>query len=105
MSKRVTAVLNEDDYQRVQYWAQKKEMSMNDFVRYAIELAIRRENKDYDLPTLEAARLNQLVEGMQVLSMNVGNLERTMTAGLDSLLRMTRGENYLTDDAEEGGVE
>ena len=101
--KRVTAVLNDDDYQRLLYWSQKRNMSMNDYVRFALELAIRRENKDYDLPTLEAARLNQLVEGMQVLSVNVGNLERTLTSSMDSLLRMTRGENYLMDDTDESG--
>lgn len=102
-SKRVTAVLNEDDYQRLVYWAKRREMSVNDYIRYALELAIRRENKDFDLPTLEAARLNQLVDNMSVLSLNVANLERTMTSGLDALLRMTRGENYLADLDAEGG--
>lgn len=95
--KRVTAVIDEDEYQRVAYWAQSRDMSVNEYIRYALDLTIRRENKDYDLPTLEVARLNQLVENIQVLSLNVGSLERTLIAGLDSLLRMTRGENYLTD--------
>lgn len=100
--KRVTAVVSDEDYQRIVYWADKKGMSINDFVRYAVDLAIRRENKDFDMPTLEAARLNQLVESMNVLSLNVANMERTMTLGFDSMLRMTRGENYLVDELESG---
>lgn len=104
--RRVTAVLKEEDYQRLAYWAGQHEMSVNEYVRYAIDLAIRRDNKDFDMPTLEAARLNQMLDTMQVLSLNVGNLERTVTAGFDSLLRMTRGDNYLvSEDVDESGVD
>ena len=75
-------------------------MSMNEYVRFALDIAIKRENKDYDLPSLEAARLNQLVESMTVLSMNVANLEHIVTSGFNSLLSLTRGPNYLLDNDE-----
>lgn len=101
MSKRVTAVINDDDFERIKYWADRREMSMNEYVRFALDIAIKRENKDYDLPSLEAARLNQLVETTSVLSMNVANLEHIVSAGFNSLLSLTRGENYLLDSTEE----
>lgn len=97
---RVTAVVNDEDFNRIEYWAEKRGMSINDYVRFALDLAIKRENKDYDLPSLEAARLNQLVDAMNVLSFNVGNLEHIVSSGFDSLLRMTRGDNYLMGDNE-----
>ena len=97
---RVTAVVGDEDYKRIEYWAEKRGMSINDYVRFALDLAIKRENKDYDLPSLEAARLNQLVDAMNILSFNVGNLEHIVTTGFDSLLRMTRGENYLMSEED-----
>ncbi len=100
-ANRITAVVNDDDYERIKYWAAKKDMSVNEYVRYAVDLTIKRENKDYDLPSLEAARLNQLIDAMNVLSFNVGNLEHMVTTGFDSLLSMTRGENYLMSDMDE----
>lgn len=97
---RVTAVVNDDDYERIKYWADKKGMSINDYVRYALDIAIKRENKDYDLPSLEAARLNQLVDAINALTFNTANLEHIVTNGFDSILRLTRGENYLMDNDE-----
>lgn len=96
---RVTAVVNSDDYERIKYWAEKRGVSINDYVRLSLDYMIKRENKDYDLPSLEAARLNQLVEAINVLSFNTANLENIVTRGFDSLLRLTRGENYLMDDS------
>lgn len=86
--------------QRLQYWAAKKGMSANEYAVEAIEEAIRRENGDYDLPTLEIARLNQLVDEMKALSVNTANLERVVTQGFDSLIGLTRGNNYLLDDED-----
>ena len=100
-SNRVTACLTDDDFERVKYWAEKKGMSINDFVRYSIDLAIKRENKDYDLPSLEAARLNQIIDALNALTFNTAALENIVTSGFDSLLRLTRGENYLLDDDAE----
>ena len=60
----------------------------------------RRENLDYDLPTLEIARLNELVDQVAALAKNSANLERVVTTGFDSLIGLTRGDNYLLDDED-----
>lgn len=99
---RLTLRISEDDFQRLQYWADRCEMSVNEYMVEALYAQIRRENGDYDLPTAEVARLNQLVDLVTELSSNVKSLEDVTTSGFDSLLGLTRGDNYLLeqDDGE-----
>ncbi len=100
-SNRITAVVDDDTMEKIKYWADSKDISINEFVRASVELMIKRCNGDYDLPTLEVARLNQLVDEIRTLSFNVGNLENIVSSGFDNMLRVTRGENYLMDDVSE----
>ncbi len=102
-SHRFTLRLPGELYANVQYWADKKNLSINDYIIESVGLAIRHENQDYDLPTLEAQRLNQLIDGMAALSSNIESLESVVTHGFDSLLNLTRGDNYLLED-EDGEV-
>lgn len=91
--------LSSDDKQRAEYWADKRGFpSVNEYVAEAVIEKIRRENLDYDLPTLEIARLNELVDQVAALAKNSANLERVVTTGFDSLIGLTRGDNYLLDD-------
>lgn len=94
-NQRISISFKPDEIVAIDYWAKKKGVSRNEIVRQYVRLGIRYENKDYDIPDVEVVRLNQLVEGFQALSLNVSNLERTVTKGFDSLLSITRGENYL----------
>lgn len=95
--KQVLVRLHPDVKERLDYWAAKRGVAANEYITDAIEAAIARENGDYDLPTLEIARLNQLVDQMAALSTNAANLEKVVTSGFDSLLGLTRGDNYLLD--------
>ncbi|KOT47137.1 membrane protein [Streptomyces rimosus subsp. rimosus] len=93
--------LSSDDKQRAEYWADKRGFSsVNEYVAEAVAEKIRRENLDYDLPTLEIARLNELVDHVAALAKNSANLERVVTAGFDSLIGLTRGDNYLLDEED-----
>lgn len=93
--------LSSDDKQRVEYWADKHGFSsVNEYVAEAVVEKIQRENLDYDLPTLEIARLNELVDQIAALAKNSANLERVVTTGFDSLIGLTRGDNYLLDDED-----
>ena len=95
---RFTASVEKGTYERVRYWASKGSLSINEWLREAIELYIRYLNKDYDLPVLEIQRLNQLIDSISVLSSNVGSLEKVIVSGFDSLISLTRGDNYLLDE-------
>ena len=93
--------LDPDDKQHAKYWADKRGFSsVNEYVAEAVVEKIRRENLDYDLPTLEIARLNELVDQVAALAKNSANLERVVTTGFDSLIGLTRGDNYLLDDED-----
>ncbi|MFC9755215.1 hypothetical protein [Streptomyces sp. NPDC056921] len=93
--------LDPDDKQRAKYWADKRGYSsVNEYVAEAVVEKIRRENLDYDLPTLEIARLNELIDQVKALSTNNANLERVVTQGFDSLIGLTRGDNYLLDNED-----
>ncbi|WP_026819980.1 hypothetical protein [Arthrobacter castelli] len=98
--ERTTVRLHPDTKQRVQYWADKRALTVNEYIADAIGEQIRRENLDYDLPTLEIARINQLVDEVKALSTNSANLERVTTQGFDTLIGLTRGDNYLMDDED-----
>lgn len=97
---RLTLRFFESDYDRLQYWAEKRGVSINDFIIEMLELYIDIQNGNYQLPTLEIQRLNQLIEITQVLSRNVNALETITTSGFDSLLKLTRGDNYLLDEED-----
>lgn len=100
---RLTLRINEDDYQRLQYWAARRGISANDYMIEALYAQIRRENGDYDIPTAEVARLNQLVDLVTGLSSNIKSLENVTISGFDSLLGLTRGDNYLLEQ-EDGDI-
>ena len=97
-SHRLTLRLPEVDYEKLAYWAKKEEMSINEFVPVLLEQYIGIKNGDYQLPTLEIQRLNQLIETVNVLSRNMQSLESIIVNGFDSLLSLTKGDNYLLED-------
>jgi len=100
---RVTVTVKEDEFQQMKYWSAKHDCSINDYLREAILSAIKRENNDYDLPTLEQQRLNQIVDRMDVMSANVQSLEQVTISGFDSLLGLCKGDNYLLEH-EDGEI-
>lgn len=102
-SHRLTLRLSQVDYEKLAYWAKRKEMSLNEFVPFILERYIDIENGNYQLPTLEVQRLNQLIEAQAVMSRNVQALETIVTSGFDSLLSLTRGDNYLLEQ-EDGDI-
>jgi hypothetical protein len=75
-------------------------MSANEYMEEALQQAIAHENRDYDLPTAEIARLNQLVDVVTNLSSNIKSLEDVTVSGFDSLLGLTRGDNYLLEQED-----
>lgn len=97
--ERVVFRVQSDQKQRIAYWADRHEQKIQEYVEEAVAQKIERENGDYDLPTLEIARLNQIADETKALAMTVANLERSFTSAMDSLLGMARGDNtYLLDE-------
>ena len=95
---RVTATLSEEDYERSSYLAKKRDISVSDLIRDSVTFMLRFEAGDYNLGTLEVQRLNQLIDLMQAQSRNLRSLESVVVSGFDSLLGLTRGDNYLMEE-------
>ena len=91
----VKVMLHPDTLERVRYWSSKDGLSANEFIVAAVERSIATRNQDYDLPSLEAQRLSQIVDQLKALSDNTANLERVVYDGLGSLLSLARGDDYL----------
>lgn len=99
---RLTLRLSEKDYDRLSYWAEHAGVSMNEFVPMILDRWVDIENGNYELPTLEAARLNQLIDTVLGMSKNMQSLETVVINGFDSLLQLTKGDNYLLAHQEDG---
>lgn len=102
---RITATIPEDDYQRVLYWSKKEGLSVNAWLCEAVIEKIKRANGDYDLPTLEQQRLNQLNDNITTLSSDFYAAMDRFDSAMDSLLGLTRGDNYLLKNREDGELE
>lgn len=94
---RVTVALDDDAYEMLCYWSKKRGVSINQYLNDAIDFKIAFENRDYPLPTLEQARLNQLIDVITVLSSNIKSLESSTISSLESLTGLVRGDNYLLE--------
>lgn len=98
MSHRLTVRLDDSDYEKIAHWAEKTGRSVSEFMAEAALFRINFMLMDYPLAPLEIQRLNQLMDVVSGLSHNVQNLERVVTSGFDSLLSLTKGDNYLLDE-------
>lgn len=95
---RFTAMVDPDTYERVKYWSDKRGLSINDYVRLAVDNQIKYENRDFDVPDILITRLNQMQGLLKDLESSNDNLNQTVIKGFDSLIGLTRGENYLLED-------
>ncbi len=95
--KRITLRVPESVYVQLHYWAEQADCSVNEFFMLMLDQWIDIQNGNYELPTLEASRVNQLVDGSLALQQEVRALTAIVTDGFESLLSLTRGDNYLND--------
>lgn len=99
---RLTLRLTEKDFERLEYWSSKIKVSINEFIPILLDRWIAIENGNYELSTLEQQRLNQLIDVVKGLSMDIQNQGSILSAGFESLLQLTKGDNYLFDRDEDG---
>lgn len=101
---RMWARIHPDTKARVAYWATSHGLTQNEYVAEAIEEKIRRENGDYDLPTLEMKRLNEIRDLIASFLPVLENMISESRAMNTLITRTARGDNYLLDaDADSNG--
>ena len=97
MEYRANVRMTEELYNSINYWAEKKGVKVTDYIRDALLLQIKRDNKDYDLPSLEAHRLNQIIDSLEAVSANMSCLQDIVQSNFLNLMTVMNGTNYLMD--------
>lgn len=97
-SERHSMRMYPDDFQKLVYWADQFDMDRTEFLIASMHHYIKWRNQDYDLPTAEIQRLNQMVDGLQSLVVSQGSLEASVISGFNTMLGIIRGDNYLVDE-------
>lgn len=95
--------LYQDDYNMLVYWSEQFGMDRTEFLLASMHHYIRWRNQDYDLPTAEVQRLNQMIDAVNNLAVRQESLEKTAISGFNSMLGIIRGDNYLVDE-EDGSL-
>ncbi|MEK4529826.1 hypothetical protein NST38_30955 [Paenibacillus sp. FSL H8-0104] len=90
--------LLEEDKAFIEYWTKMfKFDSTTDFMIRAAQHYVAWRNQDYDLPTAEMQRLNQLIDAMENMVSSNERLANTVTNGFDAMIGIMRGDNYLIE--------
>ena len=100
-NRKMSIRLTEDEYDRLEYYSEKWGKTKTDVILEGFEHYTRWVNSDYDLPTAEIQRLNQLIDVINRLVVSQENLEKSTINGIESIIGFVRGENYLSDLDEE----
>lgn len=96
--KRVECRVSADLKDSIDYYSEKHGLSRNDFLAEAAKYYIAYLQGDYDVPSAMVQRTNQLVDIVTALVDRVDTLENTTRSGIQSMIQLTRGDSYLTDD-------
>lgn len=95
--KRHSMRMHTKDFERMAYWSEQYGMDRTEFLITSMNHYIKWRNQDYDLPTAEIQRLNQMVDAMNNLASRQENLENSVINGFDAILGIFRGDNYLLE--------
>lgn len=96
-SERHSMRLLKDDKAFVVYWAEMFDMDVTELMITSVRHYVSWKNKDFDLPTAEMQRLNQLIDAMESMASSNEKLSNTVINGFDAMMGMMRGDNYLIE--------
>ncbi|MCC2249013.1 hypothetical protein JUJ52_03450 [Virgibacillus sp. AGTR] len=86
-----------EDHNFLVYWSDRFGMEQTEFLITAMYHYVKWRNQDYELPTAEIQRLNQMVDAIQNLVVSNEHLEKSVVNGFDAMLGIIRGDNYLVE--------
>lgn len=96
-TERINMRMYPSDFEFLTYWSDRYDMDRSEFLMTAMRHYVKHRNQDYDLPTAEIQRLNQMIDAVQNLAQNQASLQTTIVNGFDALMGLARGDNYLND--------
>lgn len=103
---RPTFRIHADTYERAKYWADRENISVNQYMVDAIEEKIARASgaKPHEVSELVSV-LNQILDQNQEVSSSLDNLTSVVSNVSRSFMMLTRGDNYLLDvESHEDGT-
>ena len=100
---RLTLRIGDKDYEKLKYWAERENLSVNEFVVRMLDFYVRAKNEDYDMVPLSLARQNQMIDMLTAFGQDLSSLMSIVVDGFGSLTNLTRGENYLLEP-EDGEI-
>ncbi|MGC6586673.1 hypothetical protein ACPV3A_17100 [Paenibacillus sp. Dod16] len=96
-SSRKSLRMLEEDEAFVNYWAEKFDMTYTELLMRGARHYVAWRNQDFDLPTAEMQRLNQLIDAMNNMASSNERLSNTVINGFDAMMGIMRGDNYLLE--------
>ncbi len=100
-NRKMSLRLTEDEFDLLNHYSEKWGKTKTDIMLESFEHYYRWVNSDYDLPTAEIQRLNQIVDVVNRLVTSQENLERSTISGIESIIGFVRGDNYLSEIDED----
>lgn len=99
--KRVTVRMSQQEYDQIKHFANREDVSVNQFILNSCEHYQNWILKDFDVPTAMVQRQNQMVESINRLNSTQANLVKTITYFTDTFFNVTGTKDLLNHD--EGG--
>lgn len=97
--KRKELRVTEDDADKYEHWAEKNDLSFNEFMQVAANFYIHWQLNDYDVPLATVQRINQLVASQTALSQSMKQMSGTIRDGFEGLYGLMNDGSYLAHDA------
>lgn len=95
----ITVRLDSETTNLCDYWYRKLNFkSRTAFVKAAISFYIAYKNGDYQLPSAEITRINQLITEIQSQNVQLANLTKSVNQGFDTILNLS--DKSITDPTE-----
>lgn len=100
-ASRKSITLDDDTISEIKLLAKKRQMTVNEWIVWAIENAISESHGQFSLAGLTAQRINQLQDTVASLVYADNNLANVITDLSKMMNTLATGQSYLND--EDGG--
>lgn len=100
---RVTLRIPSDVKAKLQFFAERRELGMSEYMAFALENQFARDNGHFDGETLMSSRINAHSDAVEGLKYEVRNLSGTVQALMHMMSTLVTGETDLLDISDEDG--
>lgn len=99
--KRVSVRMSEETYDKIKHFAAREDVSVNQFMIDSCQHYINWILTDYDLPSAEIQRLNQIISVLNDLVQSSQSQNKSLRYFMDTFYSVTGSQSLLQQDADE----